>query len=28
MQAPFVRTEVGIGTRDHTLDIVASASLE
>ena len=28
LEAPFVRTEVGIDTRDHTLDIVASASLE
>ena len=28
LEAPFVRTEVGIDTRDHTLDIVASPDLE
>jgi len=28
LEAPFVRTEVGVDTRDHTLDIVASPSLE
>ena len=28
LEAPFIRTEVGVDTRDHTLDIVASPSLE
>ena len=28
LEAPFVRTEVGIDTRDHTLDIVATPDLE
>ena len=28
LEAPFVRTEVGVDTRDHTLDIVASADLK
>jgi hypothetical protein len=28
LEAPFVRTEVGVDTRDHTLDIVASPDLK
>jgi hypothetical protein len=28
LEAPFVRTEIGVDTRDHTIDIVASPSLE
>jgi len=28
LEAPFIRTAVGVDTRDHTLDIVASADLK